>query len=173
MAEVRGSRASARRAGPDGPLVPGNGGADLHWLREAIELARSCPPSASAFSVGAILVSRSGAVISTGFSRQRDPKDHAEEVALAKAADTAGTGLARATIYSSLEPCLSRASRPRPCAELILAAGIRRVVVAWLEPPVFVPGGGAAWLRSHGVTVAEVPEAAAEARAVNAHLFPA
>jgi diaminohydroxyphosphoribosylaminopyrimidine deaminase/5-amino-6-(5-phosphoribosylamino)uracil reductase len=153
--------------------VPGDGGADLHWLREAIELSRCCPPSASAFSVGAILVSRSGAVISNGFSRERDPKDHAEEVALARTAGLGQAGLERATMYSSLEPCLSRASRPRPCAKLMVAAGIRRVVVAWLEPPLFVPGGGAAWLRGCGVTVIELPEAAAAARAVNAHLFPA
>jgi diaminohydroxyphosphoribosylaminopyrimidine deaminase/5-amino-6-(5-phosphoribosylamino)uracil reductase len=154
------------------PQVPGEAGADGHWLRAAIELSRRCPPSASAFSVGAIVVSQSGAVISTGFSRQRDPKDHAEEGALARAAGTAPASLAGATIYSSLEPCRSRASRPRPCAELIVAAGIRRVVVAWLEPPLFVPGGGAAWLRGQGVTVVEVPEAAADARAVNAHLLP-
>jgi diaminohydroxyphosphoribosylaminopyrimidine deaminase/5-amino-6-(5-phosphoribosylamino)uracil reductase len=153
--------------------VPGDGGADLHWLREAIELSRCCPPSASAFSVGAILVSRSGAVISTGFSRELDPKDHAEEVALARAAGLGPAGLESVTLYSSMEPCLRRASRPRPCAQLTVAAGIRRVVVAWLEPPLFVPGGGAAWLRGHGITVIELPEVAAAARAVNAHLFPA
>jgi hypothetical protein len=44
-------------------------------------------------------------------------------------------------------------------------------VVAWLEPPVFVPGGGAAWLREAGVTVAEIRGLAASARAVNAHLL--
>ena len=155
-------------------------GADSRWLHAAIELSRRCPPSATAFSVGAILVGQSGTVISTGFSRERDPADHAEEVALARAADAAppggppggpAGGLAGATIYSSLEPCLSRTSRPRPCAQLIVAAGIGRVVVAWLEPPLFVPGGGAAWLRGQGVTVIEVRQAAAAARAVNAHLL--
>ena len=64
--------------------------------------------------------------------------------------------------------CRFRASRPCPCAELIIAAGLRRVVIAWLEPPVFAPGGGAELLRSSGVTVVEIPELAAEARAVNA-----
>jgi len=155
------------------PPAPGEAGADERWVREAVELSRRCVPSATAFSVGAILVSQSGAVISTGFSRERDPKDHAEEGALARAADSGRPDLAAATIYSSLEPCRGRVSRPRPCAELIVAAGIRRVVVAWLEPPLFMPGGGAAWLRGQGVTVIEVPEAAAAARAVNAHLFPA
>ena len=172
MTEIPRASGPAARAAP---APPGESGADERWLREAIELSRRCPPSASAFSVGAILVSQSGDVISTGFSRELDPADHAEEVALARAADAtrpAGTALASATIYSSLEPCCARASRPRPCAELIVAAGIRRVVIAWLEPPIFVPGGGAAWLRSQGVTVIEVPEAAAGARAVNAHLLP-
>jgi diaminohydroxyphosphoribosylaminopyrimidine deaminase/5-amino-6-(5-phosphoribosylamino)uracil reductase len=131
-----------------------------------------------------------GAVIATGFSREREPADHAEEVALAKAAGPAGGAgdheagqqpagqplagglLAGATIYSSLEPCLSRASRPRSCAELIVAAGLRRVVLAWREPPLFVPGGGAGWLRARDVTVIEIPELAGEARSVNAHLLP-
>jgi len=165
--------AAAGRAGPadagGDDRVPGRPGADRGWLRAAVELSRRCPPSESAFSVGAILVSPAGDVIASGFSRERDPHDHAEEVALAKAGEAALTG---ATLYSSLEPCAARASRPRPCADLIIAAGLRRVVIAWLEPPVFVPGGGAARLRAAGATVIEIPGLAAAARAVNAHLLP-
>jgi pyrimidine deaminase RibD-like protein len=151
--------------------------ADLRWLRAAIELSRSCPPSDSAFSVGAVLVAADGSAVATGYSRERDPHDHAEEVALARAAEAAGAAGSRerldgATMYTSLEPCRRRLSRPRSCAELIVAAGISRVVLAWREPPVFVPGGGAQWLREQGVTVIEVPALAAEARAVNAHLLP-
>jgi pyrimidine deaminase RibD-like protein len=144
--------------------------ADQRWLREAIELSRRCPPSETAFSVGAVLVSDAADVIATGYSRELDPKDHAEEVALARAGDD--PRLARATLYSSLEPCLSRASRPRSCAELIVAAGIPRVVLAWLEPPLFASGGGAGWLRDAGVTVGEIPWLADLARSVNAHLLP-
>jgi pyrimidine deaminase RibD-like protein len=155
-------------------LAPGPDGqpnaADRHWLHEAIELSRRCPPSASAYCVGAVLVSSGGAVLATGFSRERDPCDHAEEAALALV-DPADPRLASATLYSSLEPCRFRASRPVPCADLIIAAGLRRVVVAWLEPPVLAPGGGAELLRDQGVTVLEVPELAAEARAVNAALL--
>ena len=143
--------------------------ADLRWLREAIELSRRCPPSPTAFSVGAVLVSDAGEVIATGYSRELDPKDHAEEVALARAADDPRLG--QATLYSSLEPCLSRASRPRSCADLIVAAGIGRVVIAWLEPPVFTAGGGAGMLRNAGITVDEIPWLAELARSVNAHLL--
>jgi len=143
--------------------------ADHRLLREAIELSRRCPPSDSAFSVGAVLVGADGAVLSTGYSRESDRRDHAEEAALAKVAGQPGPG---ATIYSSLEPCLRRLSRPRSCCELIAAAGITRVVLAWREPPIFVLGGGAAWLEGHGVLVTEVPGLGPEARAVNAHLLP-
>ena len=41
-------------------------------------------------------------------------------------------------------------------------------MIAWLEPSVFAPGGGAARLREAGITVVEIPGLAAEARAVNA-----
>ena len=88
-------------------------------------------------------------------------------MALAKLGPAA-SGLGAATLYSSLEPCRVRASRPRPCAELVIEAGLRRVVIAWLEPPVLAAGGGAAVLREAGVTVVEIPGLAAEARAVNA-----
>jgi diaminohydroxyphosphoribosylaminopyrimidine deaminase/5-amino-6-(5-phosphoribosylamino)uracil reductase len=152
--------------------VPGTADADSRWLAEAIELSRRCPPSATAFSVGAILVAADGGVIATGFSRERDPHDHAEEIALAKAALPGSLPAAGgATLYSSLEPCAARASRPRSCAELIIAAGLQRVVIAWLEPPVFVQGGGAVRLRAAGITVTEIPGLAPAARAVNAHLL--
>ncbi len=149
--------------GPEGQL----NAADQHWLRQAIGLSWQCPPSASAYCVGAVLVGSDGAVLATGFSRERDPHDHAEEAALAQV-DPADARLASATLYSSLEPCRFRASRPVSCAELIIGAGLHRVVVAWLEPPVLALGGGAGLLRDRGVTVLEVPELATEARAVNA-----
>jgi riboflavin-specific deaminase-like protein len=150
---------------------PGTGAeataADRAWLAQTIELSRRCPPSPSAFCVGAVVVAADGTVMATGYSRETGPSVHAEEVALAKI-DPADPRLAGATLYSSLEPCRVRASRPTPCAELIIAVGLRRVVIAWLEPPVFAPGGGAALLREAGITVVEVPGLAAEARAVNA-----
>jgi diaminohydroxyphosphoribosylaminopyrimidine deaminase/5-amino-6-(5-phosphoribosylamino)uracil reductase len=154
---------------PGGPGAAGPD-ADRHWLLEAISLSRCCPPSATAFSVGAVLVGADGTVLSTGFSRELAPADHAEEVALARIG-LPGADLAGATMYSSLEPCAARASRPTPCADLIIASGIGRVVIAWREPPIFVPGGGAVRLRRAGLTVIVVPELASSARAVNAHLL--
>jgi diaminohydroxyphosphoribosylaminopyrimidine deaminase/5-amino-6-(5-phosphoribosylamino)uracil reductase len=173
------------------PSVPGRAScateADLCWLRRAIELSRRCPPSQTAFAVGALVVAGDGSVLATGYSREGSPYDHAEEAALAKlgradprlggvaGSEPAERGvagselaLAGATLYSSLEPCAARASRPHPCAELVIEAGLHRVVIAWLEPPLFAAGGGARILRAAGVAVVEVAGLAAEARAVNA-----
>ena len=149
--------------GPDGP--------DHRFASWAVELSRLCPPSGSAFSVGAVIVAEDGEVLSTGFSREQEEHDHAEEVALRKLGFR-DPRLRRATIYSSLVPCGARASRPVTCVQHILAAQIPRVVFAWREPPVFTAGDGAEQLRAAGVAVSELPGLAARARAVNAHLEP-
>ncbi|TQS45726.1 dCMP deaminase [Cryptosporangium phraense] len=140
--------------------------ADLHWLRQAIELSRRCPPSATAFSVGALVVDADGTVLSDGWSRRDDPHEHAEEAALAGLAGVHPD----ATIYSSLEPCSARASRPRTCTGLILESGLRRVVFAWREPAIFVDCDGAEQLREAGRTVIEVPSLAPLVRKVNSHI---
>jgi 5-amino-6-(5-phosphoribosylamino)uracil reductase len=153
---------------------------DSDFLRLTIELSRSSPPSPRAYSVGAIVVDGDGEVISTGYSRELlrglgDPdKNHAEEVALAKLTRGAAQPdprLASATIYTSLEPCSPRASRPLSCTDHILAAGIPRVVLALREPALLAVCDGADRLRAAGVEVVELPELAYLVRAVNDHLL--
>jgi pyrimidine deaminase RibD-like protein len=141
---------------------------DRRWLERAVELSAHCPPSDTAFSVGAVIVSAAGEVISDGWSRRSNPLEHAEEAALAAAG--ADPRLVTATIYSSLEPCSVRASRARSCTQLILGAGIPRVAFAWREPSLFVDCEGAELLRDAGVEVRELPDLAPLVRAVNAHL---
>ncbi|HEV2371728.1 MAG TPA: dCMP deaminase [Streptosporangiaceae bacterium] len=165
-------RAGPGRAGePPLGCEPGDGPqatvADRRWLEQAVALSWRCPPSKSAFAVGAVLVSREGEVLATGYSREWGLLFHAEEVALAKL-EQSDPRLLSATLYSSLEPCRRRLSRPRPCAELVIEASVRRVVVAWLEPPLFTEGGGAQALRDAGITVVAVPELADAARQANA-----
>ncbi|WP_163549172.1 dCMP deaminase [Candidatus Frankia nodulisporulans] len=144
---------------------------DPRWMTRAIELAHRCPPATGAYSVGAVLVGEDGEEISYGFSREVDDAVHAEESALAKI-DPDDPRLATATIYSTLEPCSQRTSRPRTCTQLILAAKIPRVVIAWREPGLFVADcQGYELLTAAGVTVAELPELAERARAMNAHLL--
>jgi pyrimidine deaminase RibD-like protein len=142
---------------------------DAALLAEAVELSRRSPPSPAAYTVGAVVVGAGpGAARSVGWSRRHDPLDHAEEVALAAfPGDPAG-----GTLYSSLEPCSRRRSRRHTCTELILAAGIARVVFALREPPLFADCDGAELLARAGVEVVELPELAAEVRRINAHLLP-
>jgi len=149
----------------------GPGGPDHRFASWAVELSRLCPPSESAFSVGAVIVAEDGEVLSTGFSREQEEHDHAEEVALRKLGFR-DPRLRRATIYSSLVPCGARASRPVTCVQHIVAAGIPRIVFAWREPALFTAGEGAEQLRAAGREVIEIPDLAARARAVNAHLEP-
>ncbi len=167
--------AETRRVGEVALLryLLGPGGPDHRFLRWAVELSRLCPPSDSAFSVGAVVVGEDGEVLATGFSREQEDHDHAEEVALRKLAQGKlgpDPRLRHATLYSSLVPCGARASRPVTCVGHIVAAGIPRVVFAWREPRLFTEGEGAEQLRAAGVAVTEVPELAERARAVNAHL---
>ncbi|MEU6776519.1 dihydrofolate reductase family protein [Streptomyces sp. NPDC046759] len=157
------------------PTAPGAGplptAADRHWLRTACELAAQCPPSKTAFSVGAVVVAADGTELARGHSRESgDPVVHAEEAALAKV-DPADPRLAAATVYSSLEPCARRASRPAPCAELILRSGVRRVVTAWREPDTFVSAAdGTGVLQKAGAQVVVLPELEELAKEPNRHL---
>jgi 5-amino-6-(5-phosphoribosylamino)uracil reductase len=170
--------AETRRVGEVALLryLLGPGGPDRRFLSWAVELSRLCPPSDSAFSVGAVVVGEDGEVLATGFSREQEDHDHAEEVALRKLArGKLGSApydprLRHATLYSSLVPCGARASRPVTCVGHIVAAGIPRVVFAWREPRLFTDGEGAEQLLAAGVAVTEVPGLAERARAVNAHL---
>ena len=169
--------AETRRVGEVALLryLLGPGGPDHRFLRWAVELSRLCPPSDSAFSVGAVVVGEDGEVLATGFSREQEDHDHAEEVALRKLARGKlgpDPRLRHATIYSSLVPCGARASRPVTCVGHIVAAGIPRVVFAWREPRLFTDGQGAEQLRAAGVAVTELPGLAGRARAINAHLVP-
>ncbi|GAB2327883.1 dihydrofolate reductase family protein [Streptomyces griseoincarnatus] len=158
------------------PTAPGTGAlpsaADRHWLALACDLAGQCPPSETAFSVGAVVVAADGTELARGHSREGDdPVVHAEEAALAKT-DPTDPRLAGATVYSSLEPCARRASRPAPCARLILDAGVRRVVTAWREPDTFVTDAdGSAVLADGGATALVLQEFEQRAKAPNAHLL--
>jgi diaminohydroxyphosphoribosylaminopyrimidine deaminase / 5-amino-6-(5-phosphoribosylamino)uracil reductase len=148
--------------------VTGRGHRDQEWLLEAIELSWSCPQVATAYAVGAVVVDAAGVELARGYSREADPAGHAEEAVLAK---LSGVDLSHATIYTSLEPCGTRRQRSRTCAQLILAAGLRRVVFALREPPILADGQGADLLRAAGVEAVEMSELADLVRQVNAHLF--
>ena len=111
--------------------------------------------------VGAVVVSREGVVVGQG-AHERAGAAHAEVVAL----DAAGPLASGATLYCTLEPCC-HVGRTGPCVERIVAAGITRVVASMADPNPRVAGGGFAYLRARGVTVA-AGEGGREAARLNA-----
>jgi diaminohydroxyphosphoribosylaminopyrimidine deaminase/5-amino-6-(5-phosphoribosylamino)uracil reductase len=114
--------------------------------------------------VGAVVVSRDGAVLGQGFHR-RVGEAHAETIAL----DEAGDRARGATLYCTLEPCSHR-GRTGPCAERIVSAGISRVVAAVQDPNPLVNGKGFDYLRANGIAV-DVGVGGAEARRLNQPFF--
>jgi diaminohydroxyphosphoribosylaminopyrimidine deaminase/5-amino-6-(5-phosphoribosylamino)uracil reductase len=133
---------------------------DEKFMRRALELARATVGLASPNpQVGCVLV-RDGHVVGEG-AHLYDEFDHAEIVALKQAGERAHG----ATVYVTLEPC-SHHGRTGPCADALIAARVRRVVAATVDPNPQVSGQGIAWLRAAGVEV-DVGACEAEARAVN------
>ena len=129
-------------------------------MRRALSLAaRSVGLSSPNPAVGCVLT-RDGRVVGEGF-HEYDRRDHAEVVALREAGS-----LARgATAYVSLEPC-SHQGRTGPCADALLAAGVRRVVVATRDPNPVVCGRGIEKLLGAGIEV-ECGLLEADAREIN------
>jgi riboflavin biosynthesis protein RibD len=97
--------------------------------------------------VGAVIVGDDGTVIAEGFHK-RAGEPHAEAVAL-KAAGSRANGK---TIYVNLEPCCHQGRTP-PCANALIEAGIKKVVVGALDPNPKVAGGGIALLKARGLEV--------------------
>lgn len=136
------------------------------FMRRALDLARRgagwTRPNPL---VGAVVV-RDGAVIGEGYHAVCGGP-HAEAVALVEAADKARG----ADLYLTLEPCVAfPGKRTPPCADAVIAAGIRRVIVATADPNPGVIGRGLARLREAGVEVVE-GVLADEARRLNEVFF--
>ena len=98
--------------------------------------------------VGAVIVDARGELAGEGYHAAYGGP-HAEIVALADAGERARSG----TLYVTLEPCAHH-GKTQPCVDAILAAGLRRVVVALAEPT-SQAGGGSDRLRVEGVEVQE------------------
>ena len=102
--------------------------------------------------VGAVLVGTGGEVLGEGWHAAYG-EPHAEPHAIAEAERYYGAAaLKNATLYVNLEPCAHHGKTP-PCADLIVAKGIPRVVVGLVDPFPAVAGRGIERLRAHGVAV--------------------
>jgi diaminohydroxyphosphoribosylaminopyrimidine deaminase/5-amino-6-(5-phosphoribosylamino)uracil reductase len=123
---------------------------DEAFVQQALELASQGMALASPNPcVGAVLVDAKGKVIGSGTHTYEGLK-HAEVLALEAAGDRARG----ATLYVNLEPC-SHVGRTGPCADTLIAAGVKRVFVAMRDPNPAVGGQGLARLRDAGIEVQE------------------
>ena len=103
-------------------------------------------------SVATLLVDTSGPVpriVGRGVTALGG-RPHAERIAI----DEAGSAAKGTTAYVTLEPCAHHGVTP-PCAEALVAAGVRRVVTAFEDPDRRVDGEGHAMLRAAGIEVVE------------------
>ena len=121
---------------------------DEIWMSQAIALGNDVRTSTSPNPwVGAVIVPAGDEPVAEG-ATQPPGGPHAEIVALDLAGETARGG----TLYVTLEPCAHHGRTP-PCADAVVAAGLRRVVVGVLDPDPQVSGKGVERLRDAGVEV--------------------
>ncbi len=121
---------------------------DQRFMQRALDLAaRARGLTSPNPMVGAVIV-RDGAAIAEGFHHAAG-EPHAEIEALA----VAGSRARGATLYVGLEPCVHHGRTP-PCAPVVIAAGIRRVVAAITDPNPLAAGRGLEALREAGIEVA-------------------
>ncbi|MEG3088848.1 bifunctional diaminohydroxyphosphoribosylaminopyrimidine deaminase/5-amino-6-(5-phosphoribosylamino)uracil reductase RibD [Sphingomonas sp. PB4P5] len=111
-------------------------------------------------NVGCVIVA-AGRVVGRGWT-QPGGRPHAEAMALAAAGDAARG----ATVYVTLEPCAHVSPRGRACADLLITAGVARVVIALGDPDPRTDGAGIARLQRAGITVTTGVLAAAARRSM-------
>ncbi len=97
--------------------------------------------------VGAVVVNN-GIIVGEGWHKKAGTA-HAEVNALKGIEDTA---LNTSTLYVNLEPCSHHGKTP-PCCDLVIAKGIKKVVVGALDPNPLVAGNGIKALQNAGIEV--------------------
>ncbi len=121
---------------------------DARWMGAALALAtRGIGRTAPNPPVGCVII-RDGCVVGRGWT-QPGGRPHAEAMALEQAGEAAGG----ATAYVTLEPCAHVSPRGPACADLLVEAGLARVVVAARDPDQRTNGAGIARLEAAGIAV--------------------
>ena len=114
--------------------------------------------------VGAVIVDHANQLIGAGF-HQKLGGPHAEVYAIEQALQKT-SDLSQATLYVSLEPCSHYGKTP-PCCDLIIKHGIKKVVIASLDPNPKV--ASVAKLMENGIEVEVVNDLSA--KQLNARFF--
>jgi diaminohydroxyphosphoribosylaminopyrimidine deaminase / 5-amino-6-(5-phosphoribosylamino)uracil reductase len=119
---------------------------DAAWMKAAIALGQaSRGRTAPNPNVGCVIV-KDGAVVGEGRT-QPGGRPHAE----AEALEQAGERARGADVYVTLEPCAHESARGPACADLLVAAGVSRVVAALTDPDPRTDGKGLDRLRVAGI----------------------
>ena len=133
-------------------------------MRAALALARRGLGTVWPNPAVGCVIARDGRIVGRGWT-QPSGRPHAETEALVRA----GAAAEGATAYVTLEPCCHHGRTP-PCADALIAAGVRRVVAAIEDPDPRVAGGGLARLRAAGLVV-EAGLCGTQAAEINAGFF--
>ncbi|MFD0619370.1 bifunctional diaminohydroxyphosphoribosylaminopyrimidine deaminase/5-amino-6-(5-phosphoribosylamino)uracil reductase RibD [Paenibacillus sp. GCM10027629] len=120
---------------------------DAFYMRLALQMAERAVGQTGINPVVGCVVVKDGRVVGLGTHLQRGT-GHAEVHAL----NMAGAEAAGSTAYVTLEPCSHYGKTP-PCSERLIREGVKRVVVACLDPNPQVAGTGIEMLRSQGIEV--------------------
>ncbi len=134
-------------------------------METAFLLSEQCPSSNTAFAVGCVGCGEDLSVLANGFSRETGPGDHAEEAMLSKLDTPAHT------VICTLEPCLTRASKPKGCAQRLVQAGVKRLIYAVAEDDTFTQQSGLAYLHQHGIELIALTGYEDKFRAVNPLIY--
>jgi diaminohydroxyphosphoribosylaminopyrimidine deaminase/5-amino-6-(5-phosphoribosylamino)uracil reductase len=133
---------------------------DKSYMQLAIQMAAIAQGQTSINPVVGCVLVRDGEVVGMGAHLRRG-EAHAEVQALRMAGNRANGS----TAYVTLEPCCHYGKTP-PCADQLIAAGVKRVVVAATDPHHHVAGKGIEVLRASDIEV-EVGLCADEAEKLN------
>ncbi len=133
---------------------------DADVMQRALQISRQgCGRVEPNPMVGAVVVDDQYRFVAEGYHTQFG-NPHAEVEAIS----AAGSRTAGAQLFVTLEPCSHHGKTP-PCADAVVAAGFRRVVIGCQDPAPHVAGAGIAQLRAAGIEV-DVGVCQAEARAL-------
>ena len=120
---------------------------DHYFMQRAIEISQKAQGRTSPNPLVGCVIVKDGLIIGEGYHLKAGTP-HAEVHALS----AAGLAAEGADVYVTLEPC-SHHGRTPPCSEALIAAKVKRVVVAMQDPNPLVSGRGIDMLKEAGISV--------------------
>lgn len=137
------------------------------YMQECFDLALKAKGFTSPNPLVGCVIVKDAKIIARGYHKKAG-LDHAELDAI-KQADQSLEGT---TLYCNLEPCCHTNKRTAPCAQRIIKEGIKKVIIANLDPNPAVAGKGVQLLKDAGIEVIS-GVLAEKGKEINRHFFHA